>query len=98
MEKIIGNQLYNTNDLTLIAQWETQDRSQTETMYFTEEGDYLLHCAGASAVFKNEYGTSSFGQEDLIILEDDDVYGWLEVHAPRQYEELFAETELTHSA
>jgi len=98
MEKIIGNRLYNTNDLTLIAQWETQDRSQSETMYFSEEGGYLLHCEGANAVFSNEYGTNSFSQEDLLILEEDDVYGWLEVHAPRQYEKLFAEPELTHSA
>ena len=98
MEKIIDQTPYNTSDLTLLAEWSSQNDAITETLYFADNGNYLLHCIGLDAKMANGYGTTSLANEDLIILCEDVIYGWLQVHAPAAFIELFGEDEIQEVA
>ncbi len=89
MEKIISGTIYSTQNLQAVSQWSTPSNDNTETLYFSDEGTYLLHCQGTSAQMTNEYGQSSYGMEDLIMLDEEDTFGWLEVHDPELSRELF---------
>ncbi len=96
MEKLIDQIPYNTADFIEIASWDSLQIS--ETLYFADNGEFLLHCIGTAAEMTNSYGTKSFANEDLIILEEDDVRGWLKVHAEKSYDELFGEEQFARSA
>jgi|GEM_PF-7027392 len=89
MEKIINNTPYNTADLVAISTWTTA--TSAETLYFSDCGHYLLHCIGEDAQMSNKYGSKIFSQEDLILLAEEDVIGWMKVHAPDTYTQLFSE-------
>lgn len=93
MEKILNNTLYSTDALKSLSTWMSADFKSTETLYFSDDSLYLLHCKGNAAVLTNEYGTASFGREDLLILAEEDVVGWLDVHAPELLERLFPVNE-----
>ena len=92
MEKIINQTPYNTFDLEKIASWECARIE--ETLYFADNGNFLLHCIGEDAAMKNSYGNQSFTNEDLFILEEEDVLGWMKVHAPDAFAELCEEINL----
>lgn len=90
MEKIISSHIYSTGDMKRVASFTSQDNSCEETLYFSADSQYLLHCKGKQTQFKNSYGTKSFNLEDLIILDEEDVIGWLDVHAPTELEALYS--------
>jgi len=89
MEKLINQVPYNTSDLTSIASWQHESGEIQETLYFADNGSYLLHCLGSMAQMQNAYGTQSYANEDLIVLSEEDVCGWLIVHAPAVHAEIF---------
>lgn len=89
MEKIINNFLYATQSMERIATWKDKHSDSREILYFSEIGRYALHCVGDKSVYSNAYGQKSYGREDLILLDEDDVVGWLDVHAPQLLHALF---------
>lgn len=93
MEKIINNSLYNTDAMEKIASWKSPREEVKECLYFSDNNLYLLHCEGNGAILSNGYGTESFGNQDLIVLEEEDVIGWMEVHAPECLEALYSQDE-----
>lgn len=93
MEKIIKNNLFNTSSMEKIASWSSPREDVKESLYFSDNNLYLLHCEGNGAILSNAYGTESFGTQDLIILKLEDVMGWLDVHAPEHLEALYSITE-----
>jgi len=92
MEKLIDQTPYNTADFAKIASWSSSEVS--ETLYFADNGNYLLYCVGNDATMTNVYGTETYTNEDLIILPEEDVYGWLKVHAEEVFEELFGDENI----
>lgn len=90
MEKIISSRIYSTDDMKRIASYMSQDNSCEETLYFSADSQFFLHCKGVEAQFENNYGTKSFSLEDLLILEEEDTIGWLGVHAPKKLENLYS--------
>ena len=85
----MSNRIYDTNAMKVIASWENKKEQTNETLYFAENGKYLLHCTGNMAKFKNEYGSVGFSNEDLILLQEEDVIGWLDVHSPESLNALY---------
>jgi len=96
MEKIINQTAFDTANMEKIAGWESNGTQ--ETLYFSHCGQYLLHCISSNAIMENQYGTKTISNEDLIILENEDALGWMQVHAPDKYTQLFGDIDNSLSA
>ncbi len=94
MEKLINGKVYNTENLVRVSFWECQKEGVKETLFFSNENVYLLHCEGASAGYTNSYGSKTFNCEDLMILDEEDVFGWLNVHDVETLNELMSDLQM----
>lgn len=88
MVKINKNEILNVKDDTQLAVWECGESDVSESLYVSHELTYYLHVVGSAAIFRSEYGEKTHGNEDLIVLDEEDVFGWLATHAPDVFEEL----------